>query len=88
MVLHRLPRESQDLTRVTGGTQEDYGCFGIILGVLKGCAAFWCLCQGFLTIYCGAVPSTETKTTKRGCEKCMKNSADVVNPTPIQIDRG
>jgi len=67
--------------------EEDYGCFGIVLGVLKGCAAFWCLCQGFLTIYCGAIPSTNTKTTKRGCEKCMKNSADVVNPTPIQIDR-
>jgi len=66
---------------------EDLGFFGILLGCLTGCAEFFLLCKGALTIYCGHKSTAKTQTTKRGCEKCMESTADIVQPTPVQIDR-
>jgi len=60
--------------------EEDYGCLGIFLGFLSGCSSFWCLCRGCAVLYCGATPSDKTKTTKRGCGKCMDSTKDALDP--------
>jgi hypothetical protein len=65
---------------------EDYGFLGIILGCCTGLVKFWCFCQGCLTVYFGSTSSKKTKSTKRGCAKCMEKD-DVVEPVPVQIDR-
>ena len=66
---------------------EDWGFCGVVLGCLGGLFKFFCLCQGLLTIYCGVNSSTKTKTTKRGCAKCVEQSGDILSPVPVQIDR-
>ena len=50
---------------------EDLGTCGICVGAAKGCTSFWCLCGGVRQIYFGSKTSAKTKTTKRGCQKCM-----------------
>jgi len=63
---------------------EDMGPFGIIVGALSGCGKFWCLCQGVRQIYFGKRSSKRTKTTKRGCERCME-PANVSEPVQIKV---
>lgn len=47
---------------------EDAPICGPLLGCAKGCAMFWCVCQGPLTIYCGHESSTDTRQAKKcGC---------------------
>ena len=65
--------------------EEDMGMCGVLCGCLKGIFNFFCLCQGCVVLYFGNRTSTRTKSTKRGCAKCMEK--DVQEPVQIKIDR-
>ena len=65
--------------------KEDYGCFGIVYGCLKGILRFLC-CRGLWVIYFGNTSSQATRTTTRGCKGCAgkgKNE-DIVEPTALE----
>ena len=66
--------------------EEDKGVLGIIWGCCAGLASFWCLCRGCLVVYFGTYSSGKTKTTKRGCQKCME-ARDVADPAEIKVVR-
>jgi len=49
---------------------EEAPICGPMVGCMKGCACFWCACQGIRTIYCGRGGSTETRQAKASCVPC------------------
>ena len=60
------------------------GTCGICVGATTGCGRFWCCCEGIRKIYFGKKSSTKTKTTKRGCQKCME-AQDVADPSQVTV---
>ena len=66
---------------------EDMGAFGIIWGALSGLFKFVFLCRGVSVIYLGSLSSKNTKSAKRGCERCMGDPrSDVVDVAAQQSD--
>ena len=67
--------------------KEGLGVCGVVWGALSGFAKYVFLCRGLTTIYFGALSSKQTKSSKRGCQKCMDiGKKDVSDPSSVQVD--
>ena len=67
--------------------KEGMGVWGIAYGAVSGLVKFLCCCRGISVIYFGRFSARETKSTKRGCERCCStDERNVADPGKVKAD--